>query len=295
MLGAKEVSTPLSTTMPLKLVDGTSDVNSTEFRRVIVEEGLLKGLGYNKLALEGEKLQFCRVPAGLTSISSLDLERWTTSRKLVESACTNVVVGLAAAVPVPMTWLATVSVIVCVSVIRYEGPYSSKSSHHPSILFKAGSFPTVTEYAAHFTVSPSLWRFSSSIFSDGKLVRKSMSSLESNERKREVDSMSEADYAEEGKMDMLWEDFNEELQSESSLGSGCGGGSDSETSDETGTAKGQRATVDQKMSKTSRSNGMACPKIKAGGSGSGMQVVVMKVLKKLFLLHNKAQLKKNKS
>jgi hypothetical protein len=35
MLGAKEVSTPLSTTIALQLIDGTSSVDSTEFRRVI--------------------------------------------------------------------------------------------------------------------------------------------------------------------------------------------------------------------------------------------------------------------
>jgi hypothetical protein len=35
MLGAKEVSTPLSTTVALQLIDGTSSVDSTEFRRVI--------------------------------------------------------------------------------------------------------------------------------------------------------------------------------------------------------------------------------------------------------------------
>ncbi|WKA01767.1 hypothetical protein VitviT2T_020032 [Vitis vinifera] len=35
MIGAKDVSTPLSTTTSLKLVDGTSSTNSTEFRSVI--------------------------------------------------------------------------------------------------------------------------------------------------------------------------------------------------------------------------------------------------------------------
>ena len=35
MIGAKDVSTPLSTTTFLKLVDGTSSTNSTEFRSVI--------------------------------------------------------------------------------------------------------------------------------------------------------------------------------------------------------------------------------------------------------------------
>ena len=35
MIGAKDVSTPLSTTMFLKLVDGTSSTNSIEFRSVI--------------------------------------------------------------------------------------------------------------------------------------------------------------------------------------------------------------------------------------------------------------------
>ena len=35
MAGAKDVSTPLSTTQSLHLVDGTNAVNSTEYRRVI--------------------------------------------------------------------------------------------------------------------------------------------------------------------------------------------------------------------------------------------------------------------
>ena len=35
MIGAKDVLTPLSTTTSLKLVDGTSSTNNTEFRSVI--------------------------------------------------------------------------------------------------------------------------------------------------------------------------------------------------------------------------------------------------------------------
>jgi histone deacetylase 1/2 len=35
MLGAKEISTPLSTSMTLKLNDGTASFDSTQFRRVI--------------------------------------------------------------------------------------------------------------------------------------------------------------------------------------------------------------------------------------------------------------------
>ena len=46
MLGAKDVSTPLSTTMSLKLVDGTSSTNSTEFRSVI---GVLQYLSLTRL------------------------------------------------------------------------------------------------------------------------------------------------------------------------------------------------------------------------------------------------------
>ena len=45
MIGAKDVSTPLSTTTSLKLVDGTSSTNSTEFRSVI---GALQYLSLTK-------------------------------------------------------------------------------------------------------------------------------------------------------------------------------------------------------------------------------------------------------
>ncbi|OAY35211.1 hypothetical protein MANES_12G081400v8 [Manihot esculenta] len=73
------------------------------------------------------------------------------------------------------------------------------------------SFPKITNPLPQFSVSPSLWHVSSVVYPDdereaaGFADYKSSSCFESGE------------LDEEEKMDMLWEDFNEELQRVSSL------------------------------------------------------------------------------
>ncbi|KAK9996855.1 hypothetical protein SO802_021541 [Lithocarpus litseifolius] len=122
------------------------------------------------------------------------------------------------------------------------------------------SFPKVSANPIpHFIISPSLWRVTSLVYPDYNL---------------------DEDYeSPEEKMDMLWEDFNVELQRESSIGKkkeperfSRGGGLDYES--EVGATK---EFVEffclqaLKMSKTSKRTNM---------------VVVLKALKKLFFLRN---------
>lgn len=74
MLGAKDVSTPLSTTNSLKLIDGTSSVDSTEFRRVI---GNLQYLSFTRLDISfavNKLSQFMHKPT---------TAHWTTTKRLL--------------------------------------------------------------------------------------------------------------------------------------------------------------------------------------------------------------------
>ncbi|KAM3702855.1 hypothetical protein ACJW31_04G054900 [Castanea mollissima] len=139
------------------------------------------------------------------------------------------------------------------------------------------SFPKVSANPIpHFIISPSLWRVTSLVYPDYNLD-------EDNGRGEESKTKSENDApnleSPEEKMDMLWEDFNEELQRESSIGKkkeaerfSRGGGLDYES--------GVGATKEfveffclqaLKMSKTCKRTNM---------------VVVLKALKKLFFLRN---------
>ncbi|KAF5461735.1 hypothetical protein F2P56_017810 [Juglans regia] len=74
MVGAKDISTPLSTSTSLKLVDGTTSVDSTEFRRVI---GSLQYLSLTRpdISFAVNKLsQFMHKPT---------ITHWTTIKRLL--------------------------------------------------------------------------------------------------------------------------------------------------------------------------------------------------------------------
>ena len=74
MIGAKDVLTPLSTTTSLKLVDGTSSTNSTEFRSVI---GALQYLSLTRpdISFSVNKLsQFMHKPTVI---------HWTAAKRLL--------------------------------------------------------------------------------------------------------------------------------------------------------------------------------------------------------------------
>jgi hypothetical protein len=172
-----------------------------------------------------------------------------------------------------------------------------------TMLTEEFSFPKVTSNTIphHFTISASPWRVSSLVYPDYNLdednygrgegfSRKSFSYLESKMKREILDAAASPETSEE-KMDMLWEDFNEELQRESKssmerkkeaerLSNSTSGGSEFEGG---ATKEMQDFCVLQalKMSKTSKSR----PNMK----------VVMKILKKLFLLRmrNSPQMKQN--
>ncbi|XP_057481939.1 uncharacterized protein LOC130768843 [Actinidia eriantha] len=144
------------------------------------------------------------------------------------------------------------------------------------------SFPTFTERVTNCIISPPLCHTSWWAFSDyhpgdegrEKLVRES-SSVIGSERGNIDDGDKSDGEAEEEKMDMLWEDFNEELKRAES------GGSESE-SDET---RPKRDTVElccvQALQISKTSSGLSLSISKKPGV-----VVVFKVLKKLLSMNN---------
>ncbi|GKV25381.1 hypothetical protein SLEP1_g34829 [Rubroshorea leprosula] len=153
------------------------------------------------------------------------------------------------------------------------------------------SFPKIAKpIPQQFMFSPSLWRVSSIIYPDNAVD-------EELGDKREVEfprkSFSEKDIEE--KMDMLWEDFNEELKRASSLGSNKGmkrlsgsreKGSESsrESTEELYCPQGLRVC---KVGSESTTGGPVCHR-RVGNNG----MVVMKVLRKFFLLHSLVRIKK---
>lgn len=88
------------------------------------------------------------------------------------------------------------------------------------------SIPKVTSNTIphHFPIPPSPWRVASSLvyrdynLDEDSFSRKSFSYLGSRmKREMGADAAASPDQTSEGKMDMLWEDFNEELQRVSSM------------------------------------------------------------------------------
>lgn len=141
------------------------------------------------------------------------------------------------------------------------------------------SFPKITNPVPHFIFSPSLWRVSSLIYPE-YVDDDDDDDQESEDEEKQVDSQE--------KMDMLWEDFNEELKRVSSLEynkigmrnlSGDGkGGSEREM--------GEFYCLQRlKVSKAAGNDaGPICRRRRAGN----YSMVLMKVFKKIFMLQNSA-------
>ncbi|GMJ15169.1 hypothetical protein like AT1G71910 [Hibiscus trionum] len=108
------------------------------------------------------------------------------------------------------------------------------------------SFPTSTDLYRCGIESPPLWRLSPHKKAKGK-------------EEEEEDKGSKLSEDEEEKMDILWEDFNEEL----------GGGR----------SRGRASEQHMKLSKPN--GGVFCPSTRRAGV-----LVFMRALRKLFLLHN---------
>lgn len=90
------------------------------------------------------------------------------------------------------------------------------------------SFPKISNPLPHFAISPSLWRVTSVVYPDfseeeeehepeKKLTRKSFSCSFETDRDHHNQENNRLSSADEEKMDMLWEDFNEELPRGSSM------------------------------------------------------------------------------
>ncbi|KAJ4964645.1 hypothetical protein NE237_016494 [Protea cynaroides] len=153
------------------------------------------------------------------------------------------------------------------------------------------SFPTISESIPRFVASPSLWNVSYEVFSDSSYGTRGEKEEEKHGRKkfpmsdRDIIKLANEDMSkdDEEKMDMLWENFNDELRRVSSLRKNKedagrlrkGGDWDSGMSEEKAELYCVKAL---KMSKTS-SHGIFSPK-------KPRLFTMVKVVKKLLLLHN---------
>nr|GMD20444.1 uncharacterized protein LOC109193861 [Ipomoea batatas] len=143
-------------------------------------------------------------------------------------------------------------------------------------------FPTIANNLAHLnmTTTPSLWRIpsqSEKVAGERHKWRlKSYSELEEKSRRQDKDEA--AGGGAEEKMDMLWEDFNEELQQ----------------NHETAVLDSLRLPEGFSTSNRAGEEG-AAEMCKASGGGPFSLLLVMKMLKKLLMLQNSAALKRHAS
>ncbi|GLT48970.1 hypothetical protein SLA2020_225570 [Shorea laevis] len=153
------------------------------------------------------------------------------------------------------------------------------------------SFPKIAKpIPQQFMFSPSLWRVSSIIYPDNAVDEEL-----GDEREVEFSRKSFSEKDIEEKMDMLWEDFNEELKRASSLGSNKrmkrlsgdrekGSESSREPTEELYCRQGLKVC---NIGSGSTTGGPVCHR-RVGDNG----MVVMKVLRKFFLLHRLVRIKK---
>ncbi|XP_059455323.1 uncharacterized protein LOC132185581 [Corylus avellana] len=157
------------------------------------------------------------------------------------------------------------------------------------------SFPKITSNTIpdhHFTISASPWRDSSLVYPDYNLdegnygrgesfSRKSFSYLESKMKREILDAAASPETSEE-KMDMLWEDFNEELQrvSKSSMDK---------------KKEAERLSTSGATEEMQEFCGLQALKIPKTSRKRPNMMVVMKILKKLLLLRmrNSPQIKQD--
>lgn len=138
------------------------------------------------------------------------------------------------------------------------------------------SFPKVADQnIAHLTFTPSLWRISSRVFSDFHCENINDGKI----RNLHTKSLSEllGDQAEE-KMDMLWEEFNDEFQVKDS---------ENDKQVELGESMELCCVKQQALKMNERANGIVA------SSRKRRIVVGMKVMKRLFLLYKMARLEKS--
>lgn len=138
------------------------------------------------------------------------------------------------------------------------------------------SFPKVVDQnIAHLTFTPSLWRISSRVYSDFHYENINDGKIRNLHTKSLLELLG--DHAEE-KMDMLWEDFNDEFQVEDS---------ESDKQVELGKSMEFCCVKQQALKMNERGKGIVA------STRKGRIVVGMKVMKRLFLLYKMARLKKS--
>ncbi|KAK8566115.1 hypothetical protein V6N13_021186 [Hibiscus sabdariffa] len=129
------------------------------------------------------------------------------------------------------------------------------------------SFPKITNPLPQFTSLPSLWRVSSLIYPEYEEEEEEPASLQRKSFSISFSSESEANRRDPEKMDMLWEEFNEELKRASSLRS----------------QKEAQVKAEEKMTKSSTGREVICHK-----KQSKSLLALMKSLKmKKFYIRNR--------
>ncbi|KAJ0040057.1 hypothetical protein Pint_27556 [Pistacia integerrima] len=131
------------------------------------------------------------------------------------------------------------------------------------------SFPKINYNLPNFAISPSLWRVSSIVYPD---------SHDAGEAREEADVSK----CGEEKMDMLWEDFNEEIErvvSNSSMKE-----EQEEKKEAVKLSSGHGPRSSETMVELCCAQALKMSSSGRPSSSSTSIVVVMKILKKLFLL-----------
>lgn len=156
------------------------------------------------------------------------------------------------------------------------------------------SFPKINYPLPNFAISPSLWRVSSLVYPDSHDAGEAREEVDVSRRTfsfccQNEDKLSKKECGEE-KMDMLWEDFNEEIERVVS---------NSSMKEEQEEKKGAVKLSSRHGCRSSEKMVELCcvQALKMSNSGRSSRstsiVVVMKVLKKLFFLKNSHRIEKN--
>ncbi|XP_028805792.1 uncharacterized protein LOC114760674 [Neltuma alba] len=144
------------------------------------------------------------------------------------------------------------------------------------------SFPTINDSYSFSIDSPPLWNLSPATSPNpyGGLIRESQrKSFSCIEIGRPVRNEEEQEDEEKQKMDLLWEDFNEELSSSRANGSSS---SSSREQAEFRTVSKRRNSYDSDSLIVPSKNG----RNKGSNNNKPGMVVLVKVLKKLFSVNN---------
>ncbi|XP_031281875.1 uncharacterized protein LOC116140371 [Pistacia vera] len=148
------------------------------------------------------------------------------------------------------------------------------------------SFPKINYPLPNFAISPSLWRVSSIVYPDSHDAGEAREEADVSRRSFSVcylneDKLSKKECGEE-KMDMLWEDFNEEIErvvSNSSMKE-----EQEEKKETVKLSSGHGPRSSETMVELCCAQALQMSSSGRPSSSSTSIVVVMKILKKLFLL-----------